>query len=710
MTDLVLYAPQKLRPAVLDIVKAIAEDYPEIGQVVEWKRGIAPFLPVLCFHEIPAETPQKYIKTMSQKQVLSKASAVTELGAALDQLFRPRSLREFSYTVWDKPELPVMGDVVVVDIETGGDIKTWKPEEMWLLSCALYDGKTNIVLTEEWLRIKENLQRLIAFLTKKNRKLVAHNMKFDFRSLSEQLGARIYGHMDTQLLHHAINPGAGEHGLKPLAAKYLGAPDWDATSKKYVKGNYKLCPEDYYYPKHLYVKYVEKFGKVKVGFEAIPREVLYEYNAWDVYWTWHLMEYLLEFADERVTRVAIHEYKMGNFFQDVEGDGVAVDLEHLAKLEAEFSAEKDKHMEKLAELVSPEFNPNSPAQVKEVLASAGHKMTSTDEKHLEAMLEGGVHPKVREFVETLLEIRGVNKNLNTYVNGVNKRLHEGRVYPTYKVHGTNTGRLSSADPNIQNIPRDKNLRKLFTVSNTDTHDFLEVDYSQAELRTMAVLSNDKYLISLFQPGMPDFFDSLLPVTFPHHDIESWDAQERKDNRAKLKSVVYGLSYGRKAIAIAKELGISTREAQSIITNYFNAAPEFYAWRQDIEYKALSSDGVLETVFGRRFQSEIITGRSKVNVVNSALAFIPQSTASDICVSAAMEIHKWIGPDYGAKIVGSIHDAINAETPKQYTQEIAARMQAEMTEAARRVMGDEVPFATEAEWGTSWGTTGNLDKE
>ena len=181
MTSLVLYTPQKLRPAVLDIVKAIAEDYPEIGQVVEWKRGIAPFLPVLCFNEIPAETPQKYVKTMSQKQVLSKASAVTEISAALDQLFRPRKLREFSYEVWTKPGLPSMGNVVVVDIETGGDIKTWLPEEMWLLSCALYDGKTNIVLPEEWLDKPINLSALVTFLTKKNRKLVAHNMKFDFR-------------------------------------------------------------------------------------------------------------------------------------------------------------------------------------------------------------------------------------------------------------------------------------------------------------------------------------------------------------------------------------------------------------------------------------------------------------------------------------------------------------------------------------------------
>ena len=706
MVDLVLYAPEKLRPAVVDVVKAIAEEYPEVGQVAPWHKGINPFLPVLGFNAIPAETPVKFVKTMSQKQVLSKASVVTELTAALDLLLKETKLREFNYrTISVGEQLPQMGNIVVVDIETAGDVKTWLPEEMWLLSCAIYDGKTNVVCTEEWLRVPKNKEALRQFLTKSNRKLVAHNMKFDFRSLSAQVGAPIYGHMDTMLLHHAINPGAGDHGLKSLCAKYLGAPDWDATSKQYVKGNYKLYPTDYYYPKDLYNHYTEKFGKVKVGFEAIPKDVLYKYNAEDVYWTWHLMEYLIDNSDERIQRVAKHEYRMGNFFQDIEGYGIAVDSKHLDALAEEFGAEKEKHMEKLAELVSPDFNPNSPKQVQEVLSSAGHNMASTSEGDLEDMLAGGVHPKVREFVQTLLDVRGTTKMLGVYNKGIRDRMHNGRVYPTYKVHGTNTGRMSAADPNIQNIPRDKRLRKLFTVSNPDEFDFIECDYSQAELRTMAILSDDDYLKSLFQPGMPDFFDSLLPVTFPKANISEWSAQEKKDNRAKLKGIIYGLSYGRKANAIAHALDMSPREAQQIIDNYFDAAPNFYQWRQDVEYKALSYDGVLETVFGRRFQSELVTGRSKTNVVNSALSFLPQSTASDICVSAAIEIHKWIEKDYSAHIVGSIHDAILVEAPKKYTEEIAHRMQEEMAASAVRALGDSVPFDTDAEWGTSWGTTG-----
>lgn len=711
MTDLLLYAPQKLKPPVLDIIKAIVADYQEVTQVAEWHPDIATHYPMLCLGKVPENHNQEnFVVTMTQPQVLSKSSAVTELKAALDLLLKRPTLRKFE---WEKdPQVDLdktLGNILVVDIETGGDIETWLPEEMWLLSCALYDGENLFLLSEEWLAQEDNRKELIRVLQNPKRKLVAHNMKFDFRSLSALLGVNIYGHLDTQLLHHAINPGAGEHGLKPLAAKYLGAPDWDMGSKQYVRGTYKVLPKEYFYPVDLFTKYTEKLGKVKVGFEAIPRDVLYEYNAWDVYWTWHLMEYLLKQSDERVRKVALHEYRMGNFFQDIESYGVAVDTQHLDALEEAFNEEKEGYMETLAELVSPDFNPNSPKQVKEVFASAGMELPNTSEGTLTDLQRRELPETVSKFIDTLLGVRGMNKMLGTYNTGIRKRMHSGRVYPTYKVHGTNTGRMSSTAPNIQNIPRDKRLRKLFTVKDIDKYDFLEVDYSQAELRTMAILSNDEYLMSLFQPGMPDFFDSLLPVTFPHHDIDSWTAQEKKDNRAKLKSVVYGLSYGRKGNAIAHELDIAVSEANAIISNYFKAAPQFYEWRQKVEREALKSDGVLETVFGRRFQSEIITTRSKTSVVNSALAFLPQSTASDICVSAAMDIHKWVG-DYGGHIIGSIHDAILVESPKEYTETIARRMQKEMAQSAVRALGDAVPFDTDAEWGTSWGTTDNTFKE
>ena len=711
MTALVLHTPEKLRPAVLDIIRAIAEDYPEITQVAEWREGMSTLHPTLFFNvDVPPEF-EHGVKTMSQKQVLAKASAVTELSAALDLLFKPRKLRAFNYIVDPYTNLDkLMGNIVVVDIETGGDIDTWKQEEMWLLCVSVYDGKNLFVFSEEWLTDKANQDNLTMMLTNQKRKLVAHNMKFDFPTISTLLGVKILGHMDTMLLHHAMNMGAGEHGLKPLCFKYLGAPDWDKHIKKYVKGSYKVMPTQYHYPKDAYEKYVAKLGRVKVGYEAIPRDILHKYNALDVYWTWHLMEYLLEHADQRQLDVALHEYRMSRFFMELERNGVAINWEQIDRLSELFDVEEATLRQELIEMSNdPGFNPGSPAQVEKLLTDSGYPVPKTDAKTLTKLIED---PKTNSaivvFCEKLLAFRGVSKKRSTYVKAMKTKHHESRIYTTYNVHGTNTGRLSSTNPNIQNIPRDKELRNLFTVDNQKTHKFLEVDYSQAELRVMAVISGDEYLISLFQPGMPDFFDSLLPVTFPHHDIDSWSAQERKDNRAKLKSVVYGLSYGREAPAIAVELKISHKEAQQIINNYLKAAPKFAQWRKDIMKQAIRSDGVIETVFKRRYQAEIITGTNKTNVVNSAMAFVPQSTASDICVLAGIEIQKWIG-DYDAMLIGSIHDALNAEVPNEHVLEVAERMQYEMKEAARRVFGDVVPFDTDAEWGTQWGALGK-DKE
>jgi DNA polymerase I-like protein with 3'-5' exonuclease and polymerase domains len=585
-TDLVLYTPTKLKPPVEDVVRALAEDYGSIGKVILWEENTDPELPVLCLGGVPTPEPKRFVKALSQNQVMAGASATTELAAAIDLFVKPPKMRPFSYVIWEPDACGKLetdlGNYVVVDIETGGDIKLMLREENWLLSVALYDGKKCIVLSEQWLRIAANQQQLTDFLMNKKRKLIAHNMKFDFRSLSAQLNAPIYGHMDTMLLHHAINPGAKEHGLKALARKYLGVDDWDTAAKVYVKGKYKdisALPETYFYPTDVWDKYFDRHGDIAVGYEAIPRDMLYKYNALDVYNTWHLMEYLLKFADTRVTRVALHEYQMNNLFQDVESWGITVDMEHIENLRAELEEEKGGYMTQLAELVHPDFNPNSPKQVKEIYTAAEIELKSTDEPTLtELMRQTGLHPKVKEFTERLLDVRGVNKLLGTYVKGITKRTHGVTVFPTYNVHGTNTGRLSSSDPNIQNIPRDKRLRRLFTVEDVDNQDFLEVDYSQAELRVMAVLSQDKYLMSLLQPDMPDFFDSLLPVAFPNASISSWNAQERKDNRANLKGVIYGLSYGRKAFAIGTALNIPVWQAQKIIDNYFSAAPDFYTWR------------------------------------------------------------------------------------------------------------------------------------
>lgn len=661
--------------------------------------------PVLVLGNMPEVTPITYIKTLSQKQILSNPAALTEVEAAVNRLLAPKSYPAMRYEVLSDitaGKLDHMGYRVVVDIETGGDIDIMLPEETWLLSVALNDGINIYVIPEELLRKRSWMQRLLDFLLHRKRKLIAHNMKFDFRTLTAQLGGEIKGHLDTMLLHHAINPGAKEHGLKPTCMKYLGAPDWDKAIKEYVKGFYKELPAGY--PAELVRAYRGK--KVAVGYENIPRDLLYEYNAYDVYWTWFLYEYLAKAAegDPRIAKIAKFEFEMSNFFQDVERNGVAVNLQYLDELLAELTEQETATLAAIRELTDdPKFNPNSHVQVKKYFLEQGIKLKSTAEGILDDLKldEGSDEDKFRTL---LLEARGITKLKGTYVEGILKRVHSGLVYPDFFVHGTSTGRLSSRDPNIQNVPRDEegkiSLRHIFVPRDVATRSLVSVDFSQAELRVMACMSNDKYLISLFQPGMPDFFDSLMPVAFPRVDLNTLDKNTKKNMRANLKGVIYGMSYGRGAAAIAKALGMPTKEAQQIMTNYFKAAPSLYEWRVWVSETAVSPEHTLISPFGRYYQAEVVTGRNRQNVINSGLAFLPQSTASDICVVAAMNVGKWIH-EYDAYIVATIHDAILIDCPDEHIAVISDRVQEEMKAAGRMVFGDTVPFDTEATHGKSW---------
>ena len=682
MTKLAVYTEdKKFYPAVLEVLSNVVADF-GIDDVEQWTHTTDRTVPTLVLGHPPEIKPINYITTLSQKQIMSNTAALTLLHAAVTNLLAPVTYPALSYTVLQQPlgmaRHVKLGGVLVVDIETGGDFEVLLPQERELISVAINDGKNIYVYSRAALKREDVRTELRQILTS-SRKLIAHNAKFDFRTLSEYCGVTIHGHLDTLTFLHALNPGLGNYGLKENCIRLLGATDWESGLKQYI-------------------------NKAKgLFYENIPEDILYKYNAYDVYWTWYLYLYLARAADgdPRIARLARFESRMVNFYQDVEAAGIAVDLDYLNKLDTDLKNEMVGPLAQLKAQVGDEnFNPGSWQQVKKYLASIGVAVKSTDEKTLlkerVKMNEGG-----QLFVDTLLEYRGLVKEHGTYVKGILKRQRDGIVYPTFKVHGTNTGRLSSADPNVQNIPRDterQSLRRIF-VPRAENRKLVSVDYSQAELRVMACLSNDEYLISLFQDGMPDFFDSLMPSAFPRLDLATLPKDEKKNYRAKLKGVVYGLAYNRKAAAIAESLEMSQREAQAIINNFFQAAPQFYDWRMWVEEMALSEEDTLISPFGRYYQSEVVLGRNRQNIINAGLAFLPQSTASDFCVKAAIAVHEKLqGTD--VKIVATIHDAILLDVPDADVQWVSDLTQAEMRASAYETF-QAVPFATEATSGSSW---------
>lgn len=240
---------------------------------------------------------------------------------------------------------------------------------------------------------------------------------------------------------------------------------------------------------------------------------------------------------------------------------------------------------------------------------------------------------------------------------------------------------------------------------------INADLSQAELRCMALFSNDEWMINALQEGRGDFFNNhLMPIAYPakvahYGDVARWQAADpvdHKEARTSCKAVQYGLAFGRQAAAIAKELKMPVRDAQAIIDNYLSTASNFAQWRQDVMEAAINpaKRDLLINPFGRRFQSEVITPKRMHNIQREALSFLPQSTSSDICLSTGIRINKTLKQS-GYHIFNIVHDALMIEGPAEDADTIGQYVASEMRETGRMVFGDAVPFLAEYSIGPSW---------
>jgi DNA polymerase I-like protein with 3'-5' exonuclease and polymerase domains len=253
------------------------------------------------------------------------------------------------------------------------------------------------------------------------------------------------------------------------------------------------------------------------------------------------------------------------------------------------------------------------------------------------------------------------------------------------------------------IPREKRLKKMVKVS-APGRVIVGADLSQAELRVMALESHDEWLISAFQPGAGDFFDLLLAQAYPERDWFELHARQADhddpgnfytDKRAAMKGVVYGKSFGRGDKAIAAALKITLREAQRLSEAFIRPGSAFAMWREEIEFRALNGLDIVSP-FGRHFQSELVTRANRQSVINSALSFTSQTTANDICLSAALALDPQLA-QYDAWLLGTIHDAIYPEAPEEHAEAVGELTAKCLREAGRAVYGDLVPF--DSDWGS-----------
>lgn len=669
------YSEHPITPTALEIIRE-AKSIALGDEPVDFVEVQAPGKGVLSFG---VDAPGA-VRTLSVPQVTTQPFAVSALVEAF-QLIKNGS---------DVPPMPTphvnpqwlfdFDQPVVVDVENAPDGT--------LLSIAVCDGTRVAVYTDDHLFgfVAETLARFYY--------IIGHNLKYDVKVIERNTGYRLNQFFDTMLARHVMHPSAqGHFGLKDVARTVLGVGDWEADIKEYTKsGDYSL----------------------------IPQEKLVQYNGYDVWYTWHLYERFKPLVEH--DPAFWHEMRAARTVYLPEFHGIAVDLEHIQNLKENLTAEAAQHREKL-----PMANPGSWQQVLRAIEAEGVPVafkpkgmsTAAWESQKKSLAKKGIVTSTGEevlegltdrvsFVPDLLAWRGATKALSTYCNSYLDKHQDGILYPTYNVHGTSTGRLSSSDPNQQNVPRDKRFRSIFVSRNRENGLFVNADYSQIELRTMALLSGDEAMQAMFQPGMPDYFDSIIPNAFPEYTFDQYielketDPVLAKELRTTLKSVVYGLSFGRGAAAIAHATGTTTAYAQNVIDNYLAGFPKLAEWRQRVMEAAVdpAKRDMLVTPFGRRFESEVVTSRNRQNVINAALAFLPQSTASDICVDAAAEVVKR-APE-GVLLVGLVHDAQMYDvTVPEAAGALVQVLEDELPAAGARVFGDVVPFDIEVEVGETW---------
>ena len=622
-------------------------------------------------------------KTLSPKQIVTNPQAGLFLAQALQYAYlgaEQLGLKQGEdWVIWQGEDITFKpGTLIALDIESAGDIDEDTFAAGRILSIALWNGKFGVVIPEELAetdKATELIKRLCDTCT-----VICHNGTFDMPYLSKRLGIRVYHHEDTLLMHFVLDNLAGEHGLKPLARRWLRAEDWDSDAKSYLKGG--------------------------AYFENIPREKLYEYNLMDVVWTHKLYEYFLPML-KNSGKYDYYRYRMQvtKVLNDVQMNGVAVSLDALDELEEKYKRQCDENLVVLRQHAGEDFNPQSPKQIKDYFKAKGVSSPSFDSDHLKKLRREG---KEVEFIDALLAYRYAAKVIGSFIANVRRKVGEdGRIHPYYLPHGAKTGRLSAKGPAIQTMGRDSGIKRALVAE--PGCKIISCDYSQAELRTVAELADDEAMIAAFQPGAPDFFDDLMTKIWPEEfpTIEAYEAfkheqpKTAKNRRALVKSVVYGLNYGRGVVAIATALEQPIEVAQHVVDQYLGAYPGLRDWQARVRHSVgrKEEDNERKTKFALTFNPLFVSDSNYSSTQNEALAFVPQSTANDICLNAAIKINEQVG-QYGAKLIGLVHDATYVECPEETIEECSKMMEREMAQAATLVF-NRVPFAAEAEVGNNW---------
>ena len=506
---------------------------------------------------------------------------------------------------------------------------------------------------------------------------VGQNIKYDMLVLSNY-GVEIGGPMfDTMIAHYVLQPEL-RHGMDYLAEIYL---------------------------KYETIKIEELIGakgKNQKNMRDLPPSDVYKYACEDADVTLklkHVLEKELETSNAKPLFEEI-EMPLVPVLAYMERNGVRIDTDALKETSKHFTARMNQIEAEVHQLAGVEFNIASPKQVGEVLfdrlkivdkakkTKTGQYVTS--EEVLESLR--GKH----EIVGKILEHRGLKKLLGTYIDALPQLInpHTGRIHTSFNQTVTATGRLSSSNPNLQNIPirneDGKEIRKAFIPD--DGCEFFSADYSQIELRIMAHLSGDPHMIEAFQKGQ----DIHAATAAKIYKIDL--SQVTREQRSKAKTANFGIIYGISVFGLAERLNVDRKEAKELIDGYFQNYPHV---KEYMGIRSAREKGYIETIFKRRrylpdinSHNAVVRGYAERNAINAPI----QGSAADIIKVAMIRIYRRFKEEgLQSKMILQVHDELNFSVVPSEREKIEQIVISEMESAYKM----KAPLQADCGWGKNW---------
>ncbi|EAR55302.1 DNA polymerase I [Photobacterium sp. SKA34] len=555
------------------------------------------------------------------------------------------------------------------------------------VSFAIEEGKAAYVpLAHDYLDAPAQLDRdwvleqLKPLLEDPKQAKIGQNLKFD-ASIVARYGIEMQGIVfDTMLESYVFNSVVGRHDMDSLALRYL---------------------------EHKNISFEEVAGKGKkqLTFNQIDLEQAGPYAAEDADITLRLHNTLYPKveADDKLKHVFENiEMPLVPVLSRMERTGVYVDSMLLGAQSTEIAVRLDEIEKKAFEIAEQEFNLSSPKQLQAilfekmglpVLKKTPSGTPSTNEEVLQELALDYPLPKL------LLEYRGLAKLKSTYTDKLPKMVNPatGRVHTSYHQAVTATGRLSSSDPNLQNIPvrneEGRRIRQAFVAQSG--YKILAVDYSQIELRIMAHLSGDKALLDAFRHGKD--IHAATAAEILSLDIENVSSEQRR----RAKAINFGLIYGMSAFGLAKQLDMGRNEAQNYMNVYFERYPGVLEYMESTR-NAASEQGYVETLFGRRLYLPDIKSRNGLRrkaAERAAINAPMQGTAADIIKLAMIAVDDWVQqqPEGDVRLLMQVHDELVFEVKESALEAVTASVKALMEQAAML----DVPLIADTGYGDNW---------